>query len=437
VAEDELPPPPRDDWGRDYFWRGLAGRDLWARPDVLAEHHPSIDELLPGQAVLELSRLAEERSARTFLTRLHERALGPPFELDADRRWQRIRRDLEAAFSSGWLVLHAARPRGGHPGQAPERPPPPPPELPSSPVVLSWIEVLVLDATSRQPLTGESVRIVEPGGVSHTFSTDASGLVRLGGIDAGVCEVSFPAADGREWTREGQPFAAGSDAVRQVHQVQPRQCMARIADSYQFRSAETLWNHPANEPLKELRKTPDVLWPGDRVHILAREERIDEAETARRHVYLLIAADRWLRVILHGDFGEPMSDVDVLVQVGRGVNLERRTDGSGLLETPIPRWAETATLVTATYQWPVNLANILPVEDVPDEGEAGARRRLVNLGVHAAPPLMERAASTERADAGGDAFDADIWNFQRDHGLEPTGQLDEATMNAIVTLYGH
>lgn len=300
------------------------------------------------------------------------------------------------------------------------------------------IEVSLVDEQDRA-IVEEPVELVDPAGTPRSRHTDGQGLVRFDGLEPGTCELRFPRMDGREWTRRGSPFPVGTDAVREVHVVGSRQCMAWIANRHGFRASTTLYDHPRNAGLHDQRPDPDLLWPGDEVQILVREERFDEIATGARHPYRARSANRWLRVVLHDADGVPLADVEATVLLSGGRSVVRPTNGAGLLEVPVPPDAERAVVVTALYQWPLDLANVRPVSGSPDGGRTGAWRRLANLGSHARP--ARRAGAAGGAAGGvagaGEPFDAVTWDFQSRHGLEPTGRLDDATMAAVVTSYGH
>ena len=50
------------------------------------------------------------------------------------------------------------------------------------------------------------------------------------------------------------------------HRVQPGECLVSISESYGF-FWETLWSHPENETLRNRRRDPTVLLPGDEVFV--------------------------------------------------------------------------------------------------------------------------------------------------------------------------
>jgi type VI secretion system secreted protein VgrG len=65
-----------------------------------------------------------------------------------------------------------------------------------------WLEVELVDQDG-DPLPGEAYRIILPDGETPVEGTlDEKGFVRLDGLDAGSCQVSFPNLDKTSWKPE-------------------------------------------------------------------------------------------------------------------------------------------------------------------------------------------------------------------------------------------
>jgi hypothetical protein len=61
----------------------------------------------------------------------------------------------------------------------------------------TWVEIELL--SGGKPVPNERYRIKVPGGVIEEGTLDAKGRARIVNLEEGVCEVSFPGIDGREW----------------------------------------------------------------------------------------------------------------------------------------------------------------------------------------------------------------------------------------------
>jgi hypothetical protein len=62
----------------------------------------------------------------------------------------------------------------------------------------TWVEIVLLDAAGN-PVPNEKYSIKVPGGVTVTGTLDHKGRAKITGIDPGMCDISFPDIDRREW----------------------------------------------------------------------------------------------------------------------------------------------------------------------------------------------------------------------------------------------
>ena len=127
-------------------------------------------------------------------------------QLDQRELQRHVKPRLIDAFRFGELVVMPA-PRilsgGGVEEQPPTQPGQPGGGQPGQPQK-TWIEIELVDSKGK-PVPNERYRIQAPDGQFHSGQLDASGRVRVSGIDPGECSVCFPDLDGNEWGPAAQP----------------------------------------------------------------------------------------------------------------------------------------------------------------------------------------------------------------------------------------
>ena len=183
---------------------------------------------------------------------------------------------------------------------------------------------------------------------------------------------------------------------------------------------ETVWEHPDNAELKEVRKDPNVLLPGDRVTIPEKTPKQESGETEMRHRFLRkgIPATFALQVF---DRDEPWANqpytltVDDLVFTGV-------TDPDGLLRHPVPPNAKKGRLTIGPDEavFDLDFGAVDPITE-----PKGIQQRLNNLGFHCGPPDGHIGEDTRAA----------LRAFQERAGLPVTGERDEATVAKLEELH--
>ena len=194
------------------------------------------------------------------------------------------------------------------------------------------------------------------------------------------------------------------------HIVVQGEYLSKIARKYGFSDYRTIWDHPKNATLKQTRKNPNVLFPGDRLFIPDREEKQEARVTDKRHRFQLKRPSLMLRIVVEDAFERPVSSAPFELHVGsEGQTL--KSDGRGKVEQSIPETSELATLIIKTPATPVNevpiavkIGHLDPVEEVP-----GQKGRLKNLGYYA-------GAIDSKVDA---EFRSAVEEFQCDHFPSP------------------
>ena len=201
------------------------------------------------------------------------------------------------------------------------------------------------------------------------------------------------------------------------HTVDAGECMTSIAVLYNF-YPDTLWQHPANQELREKRKDPTRLMKGDVVKIPDPRPRSHFAHTGQQFVLRLRAIPARLRLqFLHPD-GSPRAGEPWKLEF-EGGGAKGELTAWGVLEADVPPEVQTATLTLGAGEdessFDLKIGHLDPVEEV-----SGLQARLHSLG-------YDCGASGSMDDE----TKAALEHFQGSHGLEPTGEADEKTLEAL------
>jgi len=203
------------------------------------------------------------------------------------------------------------------------------------------------------------------------------------------------------------------------HKVKQGDCLSSIAEEHGL-FWEKIWNHSKNTELKEKRKDPNVLYPGDVVFVPDIEQKEESCATEQRHKFRRKGVPEKLQLVLRIE-GEPRENVEYIIDID-GNQSRGTTDGEGRVSISIPPGARRGkiTLVDAGEEFEVDLGNLDPITEV-----SGVQARLANLGydVEVTGQWDERSAEALR-------------QFQSRQELDATGEIDEPTQNKLRDVYG-
>ncbi len=210
--------------------------------------------------------------------------------------------------------------------------------------------------------------------------------------------------------------------MAKTHIVQQGDQLSGIAEANGFANFITIWDHANNASLKNKRKNPHVLFPGDELYIPDKTEKTESCATTKVHLFQVDLQKPKLRIVLK-DFDEkPIADTacDLVVE---GAVFQLKSDSQGLIEAVIPRTAQNGTLrvPSLNLEYPVKIGHLDPLEEAP-----GWQARLINLGYH--------AGSMDDSDE--EQLRYAIEEYQCDHKLKVTGELDAATRDSIKQAHG-
>jgi Putative peptidoglycan binding domain len=197
------------------------------------------------------------------------------------------------------------------------------------------------------------------------------------------------------------------------YEVQQGDCISSISAESGF-LPDTIWNHAKNFALKQKRKDPNVLFPGDIVFIPEKEIKEIASATDQQHKFQLKSAPAKLRLRLLRD-NKPRANEKYQLTI-EGRLFEGTTDGDGWIEQAIPPSAQDGTLrlPDAGEEYDLHLGCMDPIDEV-----SGVMARLQSLGF-TGDGEMPRALGA----------------FQKNKKLPVTGNLDQATKDALKAAYG-
>ncbi len=215
--------------------------------------------------------------------------------------------------------------------------------------------------------------------------------------------------------------AAGTGPVGQGdYTVRQGDCMASIAvGTGHF--WETIWNDSGNSELKEVRKDPYVLLPGDKVTIPELRRKDEDIEPEKRHRFVRKGAPEKLIVVFRVA-GEPRANESYQLDIDGSIT-EGTTDSAGRVEIAIRPDAGGGriTFTESGDEYELDLGHLDPISEI-----AGVKGRLRNLGFFSGTVDAEIDDDLKRA----------VTSFQHQQKLPMTGQADEATRAKLQEVHG-
>jgi len=222
---------------------------------------------------------------------------------------------------------------------------------------------------------------------------------------------------------------------------------------------ETIWNEPANNELKTVRKDPNVLLEGDKVTVPDVRRKDEPGATEEHHRFRRKGEpakfrlrlmrepdsereDRSVEDIVTFDADgnclsedpepqtepledEPRANVPYLLDVD-AQRFEGTTDADGFLEVAVPGNARRGRLLLypgteQQEEFTLELGHLAPITEI-----VGVKQRLANLTFDCGDRTEEMTPGLEQA----------ITAFQVKHGMEPTGELTDDFRTALQEAHG-
>jgi hypothetical protein len=308
----------------------------------------------------------------------------------------------------------------------------------------SWIEIELV-GEDDEGIPGEKYRITLPDESVAEGTLDEKGFARVAGFTpGGICKVSFPDLDGGAWddyeaasqaggvesksgekpaqsgaqsetSTQTEPVPDQSDPVGQGgYIVRLGDCISSIAFEYGF-FPNDIWNHTNNSKLKQVRKNPNTLMPGDRVHVPEKTLKTLDKADQQRHRFKRKGVPEKLKLKLVKN-GRPRANVKYRLEID-GKLIRGKTDNKGCLEHFVPPDAVRGVLIIEPNERRELRLGTLPSVSTHE----GLVARLRNLGyIHEGGEVSAEAQSQALA------------SFQQYVGLRPTGEADEQTWQKLI-----
>lgn len=209
------------------------------------------------------------------------------------------------------------------------------------------------------------------------------------------------------------------------YKVKQGDCISSIATRHGL-FWEKVWNHPKNSRLKEERKDPNVIYPGDVVFIPQKEEKEESGSTEQRHRFKAKGQPCYLRLVMQDPQGEPLSNQPYVLRIGGSFvdvpkGSELKTDNKGIIECEIPPGVTEVRVTIDNDTWALRLGALDPIDTVE-----GLQGRLNNLNYPAGPIDGIMGPRTTEA----------LRNFQRDNDLVIDGKYGPKTKEKLKEVFG-
>lgn len=208
------------------------------------------------------------------------------------------------------------------------------------------------------------------------------------------------------------------------HVVKPGDCLSKIAVEYGL-TWQQIWNDGANAALKQERKDPNVLYPGDVVSVPAKKNKVKQKSTGQKHNFKRKKEQSKIILRLLVD-NEPVKNVPCRLEVAGQPDRLGQVNGNG--DVAIEGETEFTLHSSITFAklhvgeephcsvYKLYIGHLNPYDTL-----TGMQQRLNNLGYQAGPNDGVVGPRTEAA----------IRWFQEDQNLKVDGKPTEEVMSKL------
>ncbi len=217
------------------------------------------------------------------------------------------------------------------------------------------------------------------------------------------------------------PSEGGGPVGGGEYEVVAGDCLTSVANA-RGHYWKTIWDHNKNTELRNIRRDPNVIGVGDRLHVSAIEPKDENGPTEKRHRFRKLGVPAMFRVqLLRGK--KPRAGLKFTLMVD-AVWHQGLTDADGEIAVPLAPGATRATLLLHTAdgdeRLEFDLGHTEPVETL-----IGVQQRLRNLGA-----LREVSGKLD----GATARAVELFNVRM--GVEPNGRIDDEFRKQLRDAHG-
>lgn len=207
-----------------------------------------------------------------------------------------------------------------------------------------------------------------------------------------------------------------------IHVVRQGESVISLSKRYGI-PADKILNHPDNRSLRNRQRDSGILFPGDRLTIPEREIKEIDCATEQRHRFRCNNRNSLLKIrFLAQD--EPRANEPYLLRI-HTQEYRGNLDNDGWLRVSIPADTQEAVIElgeeSEREEFAIRIGHLDPVDEI-----RGVQQRLNNMGFFYG---AENDQLTEEMQGA-------LCAFQAKHGLEESGELDDATKSKLVEIYG-